>query len=243
MPGVLLALVAKMAGLGTAAKGAAVAATTALAMAVAGGAAGVLPLPGDGAEVALLQSAVQGRSATEATTTSAPPTTVGRTVVQTARSASATSSAGPVSARAGGTVAADATTSTSLPRVADATLSSLPALPALPACVADLIPAAGARPDPATLIVRLPACVRSVLAAHLPLDTIQRLIGSANLPVDLVRCLSSVLRTVTAAAGANLSGLPQLLSACLPGGVIPGAGSGRTTGSVPIPDFGFGFGR
>jgi len=63
------------------------------------------------------------------------------------------------------------------------------------------------------------------VTAHLPIDSIQHVIGSANLPVDVSTCLSSVLGSLPGITGGNVSGLPQLLAACLPKGPIPGMGS------------------
>ena len=254
MPGALAALLAKMAGLGTAAKAAVATITAALTMTAAGGAAGVLPLPGGHTEVPPLESAWQASVAAGSGATSTPPTTAGGTALQAATATSVSSSTGSTSAPAGsGAATSKVATSVSVPPVTTVAGSAglpsvstvadriIPAVPTLPPCVAGLIPAAGTRPDPTTLITQLPACILSVISAHLPLDVISRVIGTANLPVDISRCLSAVLRMVPTVVGGNLAGLSQLLSACLPTGGLPGAGARATGGSAT--GLGFGFGR
>ena len=112
-------------------------------------------------------------------------------------------------------------------------MPTIPALPALPTCVANLVPTAGTAPDPTRLVAQLPACIRSVVAASLPLDTIRQALGSANLPANVSTCLSAVVGAVPGFTGGDLSGLPQLLSTCLRISSIPGAGSIPGFGSIP----------
>lgn len=210
MPGFLTALIAKLAGLGTVAKAAIATATAALTLAAAGGATGVLPLPGGQTDPGVVaQAAVPQTTAAVPTTTSTPATT-STTAVKAAGGASVGSSTGSTSTKA--------TTSVATP----ANLPTFAGLPAIPSCVSNLIPTGGTVPDPAQLVTQLPACILSVVTSHLPLDTIQSVIGSANLPVDLSKCLSSVIGSLPTFAGGDLSGLPKLLSACLPTGSIPG---------------------
>ena len=221
MPVILAGLLAKLAGLGAVAKAAIATATAALTIAV-GGATGVLPIPGGGPEPAsIAQGAIaQANAAVSSATSSLPAPTPGVTGVQAASAASATPPAASTSAKASTAVATPKVTpSANVPNV------SVPAIPAIPSCVANLIPSGTTVPDPAKLVAQLPACIASVVTASLPLDTIQSVIGSAKLPVDVSKCLSSVVRSVPTFVSGNLSGLPQLLSACLPAGSIPGTGS------------------
>ncbi len=239
MPGFLAVLLAKMAGLG-AVKTTIATATAALTLAVAGGATGVLPLPGGHAGTGVVATAAVAQSLPA----DVPPPSTGlpempgmSAAIETSVSAAATGAEANVSVAAP-MVAAAAT----VPVVPDIPLPTLPSLPAIPPCVANLIPAVGIVPDPFTLVAQLPACILSVVTAHLPLDTIQSVIGSFNLPIDIVGCLSSVLGSVPGFVGGNLSGLPQLLAACLPTGAVPGIGSIPGMGSIPdmgsIPFFG-----
>ena len=228
MPGILAALIAKLAGLGTVAKAAIATTTAVVTMAVGGAATGVLPLPGGGADpAAIAQDAVdQATSAVGSTSGSLPPTISAGDSVPTA-DAAVTSPSSPAGA------SATAATSANVPTP---TVPTIPALPAIPSCVANLVPTGATVPNPATLVAQLPACVLSVVTASLPLDTIQSAIGSANLPVDVARCLSSVVGSVPGFAGGNLSGLPELLAACLPTGSFPGMDSIPDMGSFPGMD-------
>jgi hypothetical protein len=100
--------------------------------------------------------------------------------------------------------------------------------------VSDLIPTGGTLPDPERLVAELPACIVTVVTEHLPLDTIQSIIGSANLPVDVSRCLSAVVSSLPGFSGGDLSGLSQLLSSCMPTGFTGGDwsfGTGSTSGT------------
>ncbi len=102
----------------------------------------------------------------------------------------------------------------------------------------------GTVPDPTVLISQLPACIQSVIAAHLPLDTIQQVIGTANLPVSVSKCLTAVLGSGPGFVSGDVSGVSRLLAACLPTGSIPGMGSLPGLGSIPgmgsVPGLGFG---
>jgi len=221
----LAVLLAKVAGLGGVAKAAAATATAVVTMGVAGGATGVLPLPGGSPDPsALVQSAIGGAAADvgRSVTIPVPPTTAGGAAARAATGASVTTPAGSTSARTRATV----TPPTVPPAAASIrTVPTIPALPALPTCVANLIPTGRTAPDPTRLVAELPACIRSVVAANLPVDTIRQALGSANLPANVSTCLSAVVGTVTGFTGGDLSGLPQLLSTCLRIGSVPGAGS------------------
>jgi hypothetical protein len=89
------------------------------------------------------------------------------------------------------------------------------------------------------LLAKLPSCIRSLIAAHLPLDTLRQRIASAHLPVDVSACLSSALGSVPNLARGNPSGVSQIVSACVPAGALRGTGSLPGRGSIP----GFGTGR
>jgi hypothetical protein len=256
MPGALGLLTAKLAGLGTVAKAAIAAITAALTMTVAGGATGVLPVPGSHTATAVvpqaavdqaaaaLQAAAAAASAAANTAanaaastpqvqasvhTSAPSTTAS-TAAATSPKTSVTSNVNAANtAASAGAVTNAATLTTSV------TSSTLPLLSKLPSCVAALIPAPGTTPDLAKLFSQLPACILSVVKAHLPLDTVQPAIGSAHLPVDLFKCLVTALKAApVTAGGTNLSGLRQALAGCLPAGSLPGT----ATGSASVPGLG-----
>ncbi len=227
MPGFLAVPIAKLAGLGAVTKVAAATATAALTMAVGAG-AGVLPVPGGTADSAVVaQGAIdQVVAAVGSASASVPTTTSTGSPAQAAVATSVTSPAGSSSAKASTVVTPPAAvTPAKVAAVSSVATPAIPAPPAMPSCVANLLPAGGTAPDPTKLVSQLPACIQSVVAAHLPLDAIQSAIGSANLPVDVSRCLSSVLASVPGFMGGDLSGLSQLVSACMPSGSVPGTGS------------------
>jgi hypothetical protein len=237
MPGILAGLLSKLAGLGTLAKAGIATATAAVTMTVAGGAAGVLPLPGAHVDtVAAVQSPAPptglaaNTSGAVTTTGGAEHSIVVAPATQPAASASthATTGAGTPGAGASATAAAPV----AVPDAATAALGAVPDLPALPACIKDLIPAKGTTPDPAKLIPQLVACIRSLLTAHLPTGTIQGMLGSANLPANVSQCLSALFASAPTLAGGTATGFSQALAACVPTGSLPGAGSIPGFGSV-----------
>lgn len=200
-------------------------------MAVAVGTAGVLPGAGTDAGV-VTQGVVQQASPTTAQAADPlPAPTPGGPEVE-ATGWTTTPTAGSTSPRAAGV--APTTTSANLPAGAG---GALPTSPAIPGCVADLIPTGGTPPDPDRLINELPACIVTVVTDHLPLDTIQSIIGSANLPVDISRCLSAVVSSLPGFSGGDVSGLSELLSSCMPTGFT---GSGWDFGTGSGWDFGTG---
>jgi len=244
MPGVLAALAAKLAGLGTVAKAAIAAVTAALTMTVAGGATGVLPLPGEhGGATAVAPESVQqtvsalGAAASNAATAaaaSAPSAQVsGSTAVGSSGAspvtAKASASTGASTTIATSTTVAKVTTQVVTPKVAAAAVHDLTKLPA---CLAALVPASGSQPDLARIRSELPACILSLVKAHLPLDVVRPAVGPSHLPVDLFTCLASALKAAPAATGTNLSGLRQLLAGCLPTGVLPGTGTATGAASL-----------
>jgi hypothetical protein len=208
-----------------------------------GAGTGVLPLPGGHADPAAIAQGTtdQATAAVGSAVSSLASAAPGGTGVQTATGASVPPPTGSSSATATAGARVDTPTAAApaaaapakLPTVPNIATSAIPALPAVPSCVANLIPTGATVPDPAQLVAQLPACVLSLVTAHLPLDTIQSMIGSANLPVNVFTCLSSVLRSVPGFVGGNLSGLPQLLSACVPTGSAPGIRSIPAMGSTP----------
>jgi hypothetical protein len=227
--GVLSGLLAKVAGIGTAAKAALATATAVTTIGLAGAAAGVLPgpaqtlvatavnaatpfqLPGaDGATGAVQQATgplphVDLPAVTVPSLPAAPPVSV-------AASAKAGSSTGSAGANASPSPAA----APALPNVGGLpSLPSLPGVPAavagpvknLPACVTNLVPAAGSVPDPAKLATHIQACIPQVLAAP-------------NLPTDVAKCVASVLGSIGGASGMSAGSLPSIgslnVSACVP---------------------------
>jgi|GEM_PF-3017693 len=240
MPGFLTGLLAKLAGLGGLTKSAIAAVTAALTMAVAGGATGVLPLPGaHSGPAAAVQGAVdQATAAVGSATRSLPPTMTGASGVPAASEVSATPPTGSSSTHASTGLAAPTGAAPAQPHaVPQGATPAIPALPAIPSCVADLIPTGATPPDPAHLVSQLPACILGVIKAHLPLDTIKAVVGSAKLPVDLVKCLSAAIGSAPTFTAGDLSSLARLLSACLPKGSVPGMGSIPGMGSVPGAGF------
>jgi hypothetical protein len=244
MPGFLGALIAKLVGR-TVAK-AALATTTALTMVVGGGAAaGIIPTGGDANPVAVAQPAVdQAGDAADAALDLAPPAPPVDAVVPADDEASEMPPTASASADAGAAAATPSVSpATNLDEVPDVSDFETPELSAQPDCVTGLIPTGGSVPDPARLVAELPTCILSVVTANLPLDLIEQAIDSADLPVDISGCLSSVLASLPTFVGGDLSALSAILSACLPAGAIPGSEAG--SGSFPGfgSDFGSDFGR
>lgn len=242
MFGLLAALITKLAGVGIAAK-AAVATTAALAMAVTGGVvAGIVPMPGGNGDAGSIAqpAAEQATDAVSSATDSLPPTTAGETEAEADSEVSVAPATSSTSAGANsGLNTTTDNSSADLPAVP--AIPAVPELPALPTCVTEIIPTGGTVPDSAQLVAQLPACIVSVVTENLPLDVIESAIGSANLPIDVSACLSSVVSSISGFAGGDLSALTQLLSACLPTGSLPGMGTGQmpdgssTPGGFPFP--------
>lgn len=232
--GIFSALLAKLAGAGTAAKGALAGVTALTTVAMAGGAAGVLPGPAQ----TLVASAVNAATpfefpgAGDVTATvhqavgSLPDLPVPVTVPALPATPSASASVGaqaktgPGSATpsASGSAAASATTRAVTPTVPG--LPGLPNLPqvsippavaglvnGLPACVKNLIPAGGATPDPTRLAAQIPGCITQVL-------------GTASLPPAVANCVASVLGTIGGASGMSTAAVPSIrslnVSSCVP---------------------------
>jgi len=258
MPGFLALLTAKLAGLGALAKAAVAAVTAAVTMTLAGGATGVIPLPGSRASSApVAAEAIRDAAAAVSTARSAVPaatldgtgaqagagtsrSTTPSTAAGSAARTTASAAAGTATSVAGASKLAGAATSAAasagnLPTVA---VANSPALPALPSCVTNLSATGGTVPDPAKVLTQLPTCIRTVIGARLPLDVIQSAIASAHLPVDVTKCLTSVIRAVPGLAAGDMSALAQLVSSCTPGSIpgmrsVPGVGSIPGLGSFP----------
>ena len=231
MSGFLSALTGRITGLGTVAR-AAVATTVAVSM-VVGGAGAVFSLPDDGVEAAVVVPAVVDQPAAtvavEAPAASLAPAAAPAPAPAASALASARAAAPAAAARA------ELPTRPKAPKASaqraataaanDIPTPTLPSLPAIPGCLSDLIPTNGTMPDPVQLATQLPSCILSVVMGSVPLDLIQSVLESANLPVDIVGCLSSVLNAFPTFATGDLSRLPQLLTACMPTGDLPGMGS------------------
>jgi hypothetical protein len=238
----LAGLLSKVAGLGTVAKAALAALTAALTMTVAGGATGVLPLPGGHSDpAAVVQAAVQPTGAGTSATVSVAATPAAGTSVGVGTGASVPPAGASTAAHA--TFATPPvvapTTGNVVSPVAAAANAALPTLPALPACIKDLIPAKGTAPDPAKFLAQLTACIKSIVAAHLPVaGGVAGVPGAGNLPAnlpDIAKCLSSVFSSMPGLAGGASGGSLspaqlQALPACVPAGTIPGLGSGSIPG-------------
>ncbi len=236
MPGFLSALTGKITGLGTVAR-AAVVTTVAVAM-VVGGAGAVLSLPDNGVDAAVVVPAAVDQPAATVTV-EAPAATVASPAP--APAAAAEPAPAPAASARATAPAASAAASADLPALpkapkasarkaptaaaADIPTPTLPALPAIPGCLSELIPTSGTMPDPVELATQLPSCILSLVMGSVPLDLIRSVLDSANLPVDIFGCLSSVLSAVPTFATGDLSRLPQLLTACMPTGDFSGMGS------------------
>ena len=238
MPGFLGALIAKLVG-GTVAK-AALATTAALTMVVGGGAAaGIIPTGADTDAVAVAQSDLdEANDTADAAVEPAPTAAAVEATEPAADEASVTPPAASASASASADTNTAAAPAADMPDVPD--VSTLIPEAVVPPCVSDLIPSGGSVPDPTQLVSQLPTCILSVVTANLPLDLIEQAIGSANLPVDVSGCLTSVLASLPTFVSGDLSGLSQILSACVPAEFIPGSGSGSFPGSEFIPGSGSG---
>lgn len=252
MNGLLAGLLAKATGLGTLAKAAIAAVTAAVTMTVAGGATGVLPLPGGHTDApASIQTAIQQAIAQVPTSVAVSGSAGTGSGVQTTAGASTPSSGVSESAHTTTTSGTPQTTAsanvTATPQVSVPTSVPRPTLPAMPACVKDLIPAKGTTIDPATFVTKLKACIQSLIAAHLPKGDVQGMFGSANFPTNIASCLSSFIGSMPAMTGATgstgstgatvaagaTSTPAQILAACMPSGSFPGVGSLPGIGSLP----------
>lgn len=238
MSGVLGGVIAKLTGLGTAAKAAIAAVTAVLTMVVAGGATGVLPVPGShdvgsAVESALQQTSTAGVTAsTSATVTPAGGTNVNASAGSTTTSSS-TSSTTASTVHASTTSPTVTTPTTVAPTLPTALNGSLPGLSQLPVCVQNLIPAKGTTPDPATLIPQVVACVQSLISSHLPTGDIQSLFGSLGLPGNLSTCLSSIFSALPTLATGNTSTFTHVMATCVPTGSLSGIGSIPGIASMP----------
>lgn len=234
MSGVLGGVIAKLTGLGTAAKAAIATVTAFLTMAVAGGATGVLPVPGSHDLGSAVESALQQASTAGVTaSTSATVTPAGGTDVNASARSTTTSSTTASTVHASTTSPTVTTPTTVAPTRPTALNGSLPGLSQLPACVQNLIPAKGTTPDPATLIPQVVACVQSLISSHLPTGDIQSLFGSLGLPGNLSTCLSSIFSALPTLATANTSTFTQVMATCVPTGSLSGIGSIPGIASMP----------
>lgn len=220
--GVLAGLLAKVSGVGTAAKATVAGIAAVATMGVAGAAAGVLPGPAQNAVATAVNAATPFQfpgtdavnGAVEHATGQIPKVDVPKVVPPSVPSVSVDvgAKAGSTSAGAGAKVAPSAT-----PAVPNVGVPSLPPVavpPAvggliknLPACVTNLVPTGGGVPDPAKLATQIPACIPQVLAA-------------AGLPVDVAKCIASVLGSIGGASGMTTGSVPSIgslkLSSCVP---------------------------
>jgi hypothetical protein len=232
--GFFAATLAKLAGAGTAAKGALAGVTAVTTMAMAGGAAGVLPGPAQ----TLVASAVNAATPfefpgaddpaaiVESVTGTLPQLPVPVTVPNLPATPSGSVSAGGQAGTTGGSATPSASGSASAKATTPAVTPALPGLPGvpnlpqvtvppavaglvngLPACVKNLIPAGGGTPDPTKLATQIPGCITQVL-------------GTASLPPEVAKCVASVLGTIGGASGMSAAAVPSLgslnMSSCVP---------------------------
>jgi hypothetical protein len=232
--GIFATLLAKLAGASTVAKGALAGVTAVTTMAMAGGAAGVLPGPAQ----TLVASAVNAATpfefpgAGDVTGTvehavgNLPdlpvPVTLPALPATPSASASAGAQAGTKSGSATPTASGSASGSASTPAITPTVpgLPSVPNLPqvsippavaglvnGLPACVKNLIPAGGGTPDPTKLAAQIPSCITQVLS-------------TSSLPPQVAKCVASVLGTIGGASGMSTAAVPSIgslnVSSCVP---------------------------
>lgn len=221
--GSLAGLLAKVSGVGIAAKAAVAGVAAVTTMGLAGGAAGLLPGPAQ----TLVATAVGAATPFQFPNPSGVTTTVEHAVgslpqVTGPATAPALPVAPPVSVAASASGRASASAGAAGPAVTPAPPSppGVPALPpvtvptaasdlaeGLPACVRNLVPANGGAPDPATLSRQIPACIGQVLR-------------TADLPPQVTRCVSSVLGAIGGASGMSPTAVPAIaeldVSACVP---------------------------
>lgn len=232
--GIFAALLAKLAGAGAAAKGALAGVTAVTTMAMAGGAAGVLPgpaqslvasavnaatpfeFPGANDPTAIVESVTGGLP--ELAVPVGVPGLPGTPSASASAGAQAGTTSGSATPSASGSAAASAATPAIVPTIPG--LPSLPNLPqvsippavsglvnGLPACVKNLIPAGGGTPDPTKLAAQIPGCITQVR-------------GTASLPPQVATCVASVLGTIGGASGMSAAAVPSVgslnVSSCVP---------------------------
>ncbi|MDQ6797910.1 MAG: hypothetical protein M3011_07815 [Actinomycetota bacterium] len=238
--GFLTGLMAKLAGLGSAAKIAVATATAALTMTVAGGAAGVLPFEGSHSGPAVTVTTTQPASTTEVTTS---PTTLDEPANG---DASVTTSGGSTPSVTGAVGAGQLpgssapSASTSPVPVPGVTLPDLSGLTQVPtqvlACLGPVVDLAKGLPSVsmdkiATIGPNIVSCV-SAIVADLPL------------PSGMSACVSTIMALVRNITSQLPTGTPDLSSldvaACIPTG-LPGS-AGLPSG-LPFMGGGFPFGH
>lgn len=232
--GIFASLLAKLAGAGTAAKGALAGVTAVTTMAMAGGAAGVLPGPAQTLVASVVNAATpfefpgvdDPTTVVESVTGGLPELPVPVTVPALPGTPSASAKAGGQAGTAAGSATPSASGSASASVASPAVTPTLPGLPGmpdlpqvsippavsglvngLPACVKNLVPAGGGTPDPTTLATQIPACITQVL-------------GTSSLPPEVATCVASVLGTIGGASGMSAAAVPSVgslnMSSCVP---------------------------
>lgn len=242
--GFLAGLMAKLAGLGSAAKIAVATATAAITMTVAGGATGVLPIGTGHSGPTVTVTTTEPAGSAEGTTS--PTTSVESGVGATGGSPSVATSEGPTSSTAGAVGSDDA------PGVANPP-ASIPPVP---------VPA-GALPDPSGL-TQVPsqvlACLSPIvdLVKGLPavptgqiatigtsiVSCVSAIVADLPLPFGMSTCVSDILSFVRNLVSQLPTGTPSLgsfdVAACIPTGLpVP---TGLPAG-LPFMGGGFPFGR
>jgi len=241
--GFLTGLVAKLAGLGSAAKIAVATATAALTMTVAGGAAGVLPFAGGHSGPTVAVTTTEPAGTTEVTTS---PTTSGESAVAAGGDASVTTPGGSTSSTTGagdaGEVAGSSLPSGSVPPVPvpGAALPDLSGLTQIPtqvlACLSPVF----------DLVKGLPTVPMDKIATVGPgiVSCVSAIVADLPLPSGMSACVSSILTFVRNLTSQLPTGTPGVgsfdMAACIPTGVpVP---TGLPSG-LPFMGGGFPFGQ
>jgi hypothetical protein len=232
--GIFAGLLAKLAGAGTAAKGALAGVTAVTTRAMAGGAAGVLPGPAQTLVASVVNATTpfefpgldDPTAVVDTVTGIVPQLPVPVDIPALPGTPSASASAGAQAKTGPGTATPSASGAATAKAAAPAVTPTVPGLPGLPnlpqvsippavsglvnglpACVKNLIPAGGGTPDPTKLAAQIPACITQVL-------------GTASLPPDVAKCVASVLGTIGGASGMSATAVPNIgslsMASCVP---------------------------
>jgi hypothetical protein len=232
--GIFAGLLAKLAGAGTAAKGALAGVTAVTTMAMAGGAAGILPGPAQTLVASVVNAATpfefpgldDPTAVVDTVTGALPQLPVPIDVPGLPATPSASASAGAQAKTGPGTATPSASGSATAKAATPAVTPTVPGLPGLPnlpqvsippavsglvnglpVCVRNLLPTGGGAPDPTNLAAQIPSCITQVLA-------------TASLPPEVAKCVASVLGTIGGASGMSAAAVPSIgslsMASCVP---------------------------
>ncbi len=241
--GFLTGLVAKLAGLGSAAKIAVATATAALTMTVAGGAAGVLPFESNHSGPTVTATTTEPAATTEVTTS---PTTSDESAVAAGADASVTTPSGSTSSSTGAVgvseVSGSSVPSGSVPPV-PAPGAALPDLSGLTQVPTQVLACLGPVFD---LVKGLPTVPMDKIATIGPgiVSCVSAIVAKLPLPSGISACVSSIMTFVRNITSQLPTGTPNVgsfdVASCIPTGlpVPPGLPSG-----LPFMGGGFPFGH